>query len=254
MEGSKLLDDVIAVVRQASAAVMEIYNSGDFNVETKADNSPVTYADKTANQIIEDGLKKISNFPIISEEGGHEASGNTFWLVDPVDGTKEFIKKNGEFTVNVGLVYEGEPILGVVSIPAQSTIYYGVKNQGSFKQIGDKEPSPIKAEYAGKVPTIAASRSHLDQATEDFIKTLGRHKLVQSGSSIKICLVAEGKATLYPKLGETHMWLWDTAAADAVLRAAGGTILDENKNQPLTYDPAELAVPSFVAHAKNSQN
>lgn len=251
MENGKLLNGVIEIVRQANAAVMEIYNSGDFDVEVKDDNSPLTRADKASNKIIEDGLKQLSNFPIISEEGNHQVDANEFWLVDPVDGTKEFIKRNGEFTVNVGLVYNGEPILGVVSIPATDTLYYGVKNSGAFKQVGDKEPQPIKAEYSGKIPAVAVSRSHLNEETEAYLNQLGEHKLIKSGSSIKFCLVAEGRAAIYPRLGPCM--LWDTAAADAVLRAAGGQTINAETNQPLTYDPSQLRNPHFYALASSTR-
>lgn len=295
-----LLEKCIEIAREAGVAVMEIYGSDDFEVETKSDDSPLTKADKAANEIIEAGLKRISDYPIISEEGSHSlgslpeashldavqgskeergsrtngtvserqtqpdaamrqelgrAAGSasrqgqalrSFWCVDPIDGTKEFIAKNGEFTINIGLVENGEPLLGVVFAPAQEIMYFGSKGNGAFKQAGDESPQKIEAKFNGEIPAVAVSRSHLNEATEKFLDRLGDHQLLKTGSSIKFCLVAEGAAALYPRLGPSH--LWDTAAADAVLRAAGG------KTEPsLIYDPAELINPSFVARAGNQE-
>ncbi len=254
-ELKSLLEKVIGIAHEADAAVMEIYNSGDFEVEMKEDDaqpgyiSPLTKADKAANQIIEAGLKKISDYPIMSEEGSHKIQADKFWCVDPIDGTKEFIARNGEFTVNVGLVENGEPILGVVSAPAQDVIYYGAKGYGAFRQASSKQAQKITAKFDGQVPVVAVSRSHLNPETEKFLEELGGYQLLKSGSSIKFCLVADGTATLYPRLGESH--LWDTAAADAILRAAGGIIAAVTTGQPLVYNPSELINPHFLVSAAN---
>lgn len=248
MPAPSLLESCIDVVHQAGTAVMEIYNSGDFEVEIKSDNSPLTKADKAANEIIEAGLKKIADYPIMSEEGNHQISSKIFWCVDPIDGTKEFIAKNGEFTINIGLVENGEPVLGVVYAPAKNVIYYGARGQGAFKRVGASETEEIGAKFSGKIPVVAVSRSHINEQTEKFLEEIGKHQLLKTGSSIKFCLVADGTAAIYPRLGPSH--LWDTAAADAVLRAAAGKIIGSN-GQPLIYNPKNLINPSFIACAAN---
>lgn len=248
-EPSPLLAECIKLARKASDAVMEIYNSDDFDIKTKEDNSPVTKADKLANKIIEAGLKQISNYPIISEEGNHEASANSFWLVDPVDGTKGFVARNDEFTVNIGLVKNGRPALGVVSAPAKNLLYYGGKNLGAFKQIGGDEPARITANYKGKIPLVFASRRHRGEALENFLVELGEHEETSMDSSLKFCLLAEGAAALYPRFAPCM--LWDTAAAEAILVAAGGQIVRANDGQQLAYDPGQLENPFFIATAAN---
>lgn len=242
------LDQVVELARQAGAAVMEIYGSGDFDVTTKDDNnfkSPLTKADKAAHAIIEAGLQRMSNYPIISEEGSHDAGGSdTFWLVDPIDGTKEFISGNGEFTINIGLVKGGKPVLGVVYAPSKSVMYFGTAD-GAYRQEDGHKPVSISAGYKGKVPTVVVSRSHLNDGTQKFLDELGEHKKVSMGSSLKLCLVAEGKATVYPRFAPTS--LWDTAAADAVVRAAGGQVADTN-GAMLEYRPESgLLNPYFIA-------
>lgn len=230
---------------------MEVYDSDDFEVELKSDNSPLTKADKAANQIIVAGLKKISEYPIISEEGEKEASSDgAFWLVDPVDGTKEFVKRNGEFTVNIGLIKNSAPVLGVVLAPAKELLYFGAEGQGAFKQEDDEKPVEIKANFTGDVPVVFASRSHRDENMDKFLEELGEHKEMNMGSSLKICLVADGTAALYPRFAPTM--LWDTAAAHAILNAAGGT-LKQTAGQPLPYNPAELTNPFFIARTTNWQ-
>lgn len=248
MVDEKLLQNVVRIARAAGDAVMDIYNSGDFAVEIKADNTPLTKADKKAHEIIEAGLKEISDYPILSEEGEHRVSEAEFWCVDPIDGTKEFIKKSGEFTVNIGLIKDGEPVLGVVGVPAQNQIFYGAKNLGAFKQVGDGSPQEVKAEFSGSVPVVAGHHEVEDEL-KIFLQKLGEHEIVIKGSSLKFCLVAEGLAAVYPRFYGSH--LWDTAAGDAVLRAAGGRTLTAGTGQPLVYDPAELTNPFFVAATSN---
>lgn len=246
-ELEQLLTEVITIAHRAGIAVMDIYNSGDFDVEIKADNSPLTRADKVANEVIETGLKQISDWPIMSEEGDHEIDSSTFWCVDPIDGTSDFIEKNGEFTVNIGLIKSGRPVLGVVLAPARDVIYYGSEAAGAFKQVSTSKPQPIEAKFNGKVPVIAVSRSHPSDEVDKFIKGMGSCELVKIGSSLKFCLVSEGVAAVYPKPSETHMKLWDAAAADAVLRAAGGAMVVAETGEPLTYDPSDINIPGFIA-------
>lgn len=248
-EPSELLEQVITIIRAANKAVLEVYNSDDFGVEIKDDNTPLTKADKAANQIITSGLNEISNWPVMSEEGAHDIAGDTFWCVDPVDGTKEFVKRNGEFTINIGLIKNGQPVLGVVSIPAQDTIYYGAEAVGSYKQIGYQSAVKIEAKFNSEKPVVAISRSHNNSETEAFLADLGEHETVQTGSSIKFLLVAEGKATIFPCLSDRN--LWDTAAADAVLRAAGGSVIARDTQQPISYDPTHLLNSNFAAIAED---
>ncbi len=248
-----LLEEVINIARQAGQAIMEVYGSDDFEVEVKKDGnfeSPLTKADKTAHDIIEAGLRRISDLPIISEEGSHDFAGaDKFWLVDPLDGTKEFIKKNGEFTVNIALIEHGSPILGVVDAPAKGLLYAGEKGKGSYKTEENGQKTEIGASFKGQKPVIIASRSHRDKRLDKLLSAIGEHEEISMGSSLKLCLIAEGKAQIYPRLAPTY--LWDTAAADAVLRAAGGRITDTSGRE-LTYNPAEtLKNPFFVATAGN---
>ena len=243
-----LLQACGSLARDAGKAVMQIYNSGDFEVELKSDNSPLTKADKRSNEIIEAGLKTISDFPILSEEGPHDVgSSKTFWLVDPLDGTKEFIKRNGEFTINIGLIKNNEPVLGVVYAPARKVLYFGAAESGAFKQPDGKKAERIVAEYQGLLPTVATSRTHLSSAAEAFAAKLGEHRTIYAGSSLKFCLIAEGTATVYPRF--VPCWLWDTAAADAIVRAAGGTVNDLH-GRALVYDPGHLQSPHFIAATK----
>lgn len=232
------------IAREAGEAIMRVYDSGDYKVETKEDDTPVTYADKLANGIIEVGLKKISDWPILSEEGSHNVDGaSRFWCVDPIDGTKEFIAKNGEFTVNIGLIENGEPILGVVSAPAKNVLYYGARGYGAFKQAGTDEPIKIEAKFTGPVPVVTNHQT-VEKELEELLGKIGEHQMLIMGSSLKFCLVAEGAAAMYPRFYGSH--LWDTAAGDAVLRAAGGKIEPE-----LVYDPTELLNPNFITTAGN---
>jgi len=250
----RLLEQVIEVAHQAGEAVMGIYESDEFEVTTKKDKdyeSPLTAADKAAHEIIEAGLKRISDYPVISEEGSHKVDGDTFWLVDPVDGTKDFISRNGEFTLNVGLIKNHKPVLGVVYAPAKKVMYFGTNGEGAYKQENGRQPASISAVYNGKTPTAVVSRNHLNDETLKFLDKIGIHKKVSVGSSLKLCLVAEGKAAVYPRLGPTS--LWDTAAADAVVRAAGGTVTDINGSE-LEYRPEQdMLNPYFIVKAKNWQ-
>ncbi len=236
---------------------MEIYVQ-DFEVITKEDKSPLTEADRKANAIIVEALEQhYPHIPIISEENkmvpyDERKYWSRFWLVDPLDGTKEFIKKNGEFTVNIAFVEEGCPTFGVVHVPATGVTYYGVVGEGSYciQHGGDAVPmgkTPILYTQKEHV-VVVASRSHLTPETEDFVadlKTQGKSvDFLSSGSSLKFCLVAEGKADVYPRFGPTMEW--DTAAAHAVALGAGRHVYKAGTAEPLTYNKEDLLNPYFI--------
>lgn len=246
----ELLDKVVIIAKKAGDKIMEVYESRDFDVATKSDESPLTKADLAANEIITSKLKEISDLDIVSEEGRHETKSEKFWLVDPLDGTKEFIKHNDEFTVNIALVENGAPILGVVYAPAKNLLYFGAKNFGSFKIDADGKHE-IQAIFSGDIPVVVASRSHRDERVNRLLEEIGPHKEISMGSSLKLCLVSEGKAQIYPRLAPTM--LWDTAAADAVVRAAGGKV-GTLQGDELVYKPSEnLKNPFFVVTASNDK-
>lgn len=255
----------ISASLQAGIEIMKIY-AEEFTVEMKEDKSPLTAADKKSNEIIMQFLSATS-IPVISEENKqipYEERKNwtQCWIVDPIDGTKEFIKKNGEFTVNIALVENSIPLLGVVYLPAQKTLYFAEQERGSFKyQLSEnEEDNPPKFEdliqksqRLGGVEkpekyTIVASRSHLSKATEDFIndtkKRYGEVEIVSKGSSIKLCLVAEGNANVYPRIAPTMEW--DTAAAHAVAKYAGFNVNDFYEKTELKYNKENLLNPYFI--------
>ncbi|MCH8533136.1 MAG: 3'(2'),5'-bisphosphate nucleotidase CysQ [Saccharospirillum sp.] len=252
MTNKTLLTQIEHLAHKAGEAIMAIYQR-DFEIETKADQSPLTEADKAANDIIVAGLKALPEaIPILTEEAvsdfaGADAQGR-YWLVDPLDGTKEFIKKNGEFTVNIALIEQGKPILGVVYAPALNATYTGGEGLGAFKTDQNNQRQPITvSEHQPEEPwRVVGSRSHASPETQAWLDQLGNHELIPMGSSLKICLVAEGAAHLYPRLGPTC--LWDTAAAHAIVNAAGGKITTP-EGQPLTYaTPTQTLNPWFIVH------
>lgn len=236
------------IARQAGAAIMNIYNGGQLDVEFKEDNSPLTKADQAANDIITAGLHQISSHAIISEENNVRSSkSSTYWLVDPLDGTKEFIKRNGEFTVNIALVESGVPILGVVYAPVADIMYWGVRYIGAFKEEASYPSQRITSVYKRKIPTVVASRSHRNAELEKFIADIGEHEEITMGSSLKLCLVAEGRVSIYPRFTPTYVW--DTAAAHAIVSAAGGHVKEVSGNE-LTYSlQGNLKNPFFIAAA-----
>ncbi len=255
-EPNSLLRGVIEIVREAGLAAMVVYRSDDFGTVYKSDNSPLTLADKSANNIIVKGLQALTpNIPIISEESPEiippeRGTLSTIWLVDPIDGTKEFIDKTDNFTVNVGLVKDGTPVLGVVYAPAKRLLYYGILGQGAWKQLDDKPREEISAKAIQRPKRIAVSRSHKNAATRGYLKGVGEHQLVELGSSLKLCYVADGTVDLYPRLGSSMEW--DMAAADAVVRAAGGTVIAYDTKLPIAYNKADLHNPDFIASTGNS--
>ncbi|NHH99932.1 3'(2'),5'-bisphosphate nucleotidase CysQ [Oceanimonas sp. MB9] len=251
----ELLNQTDALARQAGDAIMEIYGR-DFAVEHKEDNSPLTEADAAAHQIIVNGLNTLPlTAPILSEEdtagfAGADDQGR-YWLVDPLDGTKEFIKRNGEFTVNIALIEQGEPVLGVVYAPALGLGYMAAKGLGAFKTEGNGEPEAIRVveHKEGQPWRVVGSRSHAGGELPALLAKLGEHELVAMGSSLKLCLVAEGKADVYPRLGPTS--LWDTGAAQCVVEQAGGRVLQLN-GEPLGYaNTREVLNPYFLALGEN---
>ncbi len=251
------INHIIEIAQKAGAAILEIYEQ-PFEVESKADESPLTTADKASNQIIVDALEQFySNIPIISEENKQtdyetRQSWEYCWMVDPLDGTKEFIKKNGEFTVNIALIHKGKSILGVVYVPVKNITYYATEGQGAFKIEGDNAPVQIKAIGADTVETvrICASRSHLNDDTKTYVESCKEKyanvELISAGSSLKFCLVAEGKAHIYPRFAPTMEW--DTAAAHIVTTESGATI-SQPDGQPLVYNKENLLNPYFLVKA-----
>lgn len=221
------IQHVVAIAKKAGDSIMHIYEQ-DFEVEYKQDNSPLTLADKKANDIIEDGLNQLSaRFPILSEEGEEilykdRKHWEYFWLVDPLDGTKEFIKKNDEFTVNIALIHKDTPVLGVVYAPALDVCYWAKQGEGAFK---DGQKLPLKTANQRNTYKIVVSRSHMSDETQVFIDAINTRKekeLISIGSSLKICLVAEGEADIYPRLGPTMEW--DTGAAHAIVDESGKSL------------------------------
>lgn len=259
------LKTAIKAALKAGEEILNIYNdpTSDFEVEQKADHSPLTIADRKSNEVIMEYLQKTS-YPIISEENraidyNIRRDWTTVWIVDPLDGTKEFIKRNGEFTVNIALTTSGVPILGVIYIPVKRILYYGTLENGAFKSentdISDTPEHiaqnairiPIDNPHSGCI--AVASRSHMNAETEQFIARLqekyGHVKLTSIGSSIKICLIAEGAADIYPRFAPTMEW--DTAAGHAIAKAAGKELYQENGETPLHYNKENLLNPWFIA-------
>lgn len=247
-----LLPGVLDVARAAGRAISEIYARADLKVETKADQSPLTAADRAAHEVIAAGLARLSpDIPLWSEESAAidwdtRRHWPEFWLVDPLDGTREFIKRNGEFTVNIALVRGHAPVLGVIHAPVLKRDYYGYTGGGAFRSDGGRPGEPIRVRSPALPPVrVAGSRSHRGSSLDDILANLGDHTLVSMGSSLKFCLVAEGEADFYPRLGPTSEW--DTAAAQAVVEAAGGAVLDL-QGQPLRYNTRrDVLNPFFIA-------
>lgn len=262
-----MLDLAIHAALDAGKEIMRIYDDPkqDFGIERKADNSPLTLADKAAHRCIVRHLES-TGIPVLSEEGAQlpyeeRKAWKRLWIVDPLDGTKEFIKKNGEFTVNIALVEDGNPVLGVIYVPATGFVYAGEEGKGAWKadvrlfyeeegRTFRKESLPIEREVwrGSGLFTIVASRSHLTPETKEFIGQMRREhgdvRLISSGSSLKICLVAEGAADIYPRFAPTMEW--DTAAGDAIARAAGRKVVDAKTGQPLRYNKPDLHNPWFI--------
>jgi len=253
----------VRAAMNAGQKILEIYNT-DFEVEYKSDESPLTLADQASHHLIVNALQKY-NIPILSEEGKkikfeERKHWDKIWIVDPLDGTKEFVKRNGEFTVNIALVENGKPVFGVIFAPVLNKLYWGALNKGSFaidienntsfSSLAELQKQAIKLPQPkeDKDYQVVASRSHLSPETEEFIHKLKKEhskiSTVSIGSSLKICLVAEGKADIYPRFAPT--WEWDTAAGHAIVKAMGGKITHTDKPDELTYNKEDLLNPWFV--------
>jgi len=264
-----MLETIKNVALQAGRAIMDIYTRPDssWQVERKSDNTPLTLADRESHRIIARTLEQ-TGIPLLSEEGAHlpyaaRCKWHRLWVVDPLDGTKEFLKRNGEFTVNIALVEDGLPVMGVVFAPARQRIWWGAKKVGAFTAtvsegrdvdgamtyiFGESRILPLKARMPGQPFRVVASRSHLSPETEAFIDSLrseyGEIQTVSAGSSLKFCLVAEGNADIYPRLAPTMEW--DTAAGHAISLAAGCVVSAATDGQPLLYNKEDLHNPFFI--------
>jgi 3'(2'), 5'-bisphosphate nucleotidase len=249
-EQAALLERVVAVAEQAAREILRVYDR-PVVATGKADGSPLTAADIAANEAISLGLRAFSEFPVVSEESPRvhhteSACWPAYWLVDPLDGTREFIDRNGEFTVNIALIRSGRPVLGVVSAPALGLTYQAASGRGAFLAGWDAPPRAIRTCVGTGAMRVAVSRSHGGDALPGFLAGLGHAQPVPMGSSLKICLVAEGKADLYPRLGPTSEW--DIAAAHCILTEAGGLLTDVF-GKPIRYNKEDIINPWFLAAA-----
>lgn len=257
MDFQTLIPTLRRLALEAGDRIMEIYDSPDFDVRAKSDDSPVTAADEAADALISEGLRAaFPDVTLITEEqaDSHALTASTFLIVDPLDGTKEFVQRRGDFTVNIAYVEDGVPVRGVVFAPAKGRLFYTQADGTSVEEMG-----PLHKDIVGdltplKVATpdnaalmVVASKSHRDQATDDYIAKYGVRDMTSAGSSLKFCLVATGEADLYPRLGRTMEW--DTAAGDAVLRGAGGHVVRFDDHTPLAYGKDGWDNPFFIAHA-----
>lgn len=272
---------LLLAAKRAGESIIEVYTT-NFDIQYKRDNSPLTIADKRSHQIIADLLSTspLNHFPVLSEEGRdipyeERKYWEYFWLVDPLDGTKEFINRNGEFTVNIALIHKDRPVLGIIYVPVKDTFYFGAEGIGAYKL--ERGNILISAGVDGKdldqdlfnevinksqnlsTPfnhkaikfTVIGSRSHMSKETEDYIDKLrekhGEVDFISAGSSLKFCLIAEGRADLYPRFGPTMEW--DTAAGQVIVEQAGGKVLNIENNEPLKYNKENLLNPYFVANS-----
>ncbi|MFN2307928.1 MAG: 3'(2'),5'-bisphosphate nucleotidase CysQ [Paracoccaceae bacterium] len=257
MDFEKLTAVMRSLALEAGDVIMEIYNRPDFEVKSKSDSSPVTEADEAADALISKGLRAaFPDVALVTEEqsASHGQDVSTFLIVDPLDGTKEFIKRRGDFTVNIAYVVDGVPVRGVVYAPARERMFFtqadgtAVEEQGPFEKgtMGAVEPISV-ANPDNNALMVVASKSHRDQATDDYIDLYLVRDSKSAGSSLKFCLVATGEADLYPRLGRTMEW--DTAAGHAVLNGAGGEVVRFDNHQPLRYGKSGFANPFFIAYA-----
>jgi 3'(2'), 5'-bisphosphate nucleotidase len=249
MQYSYLLPEALKIADIASQEVLRIYLT-DFKVDYKADESPITAADLASHRVIVEGLRELSHdIPILSEEGAdisweERKHWRRFWLIDPIDGTKDFTQRTDEFTVNIALIEDGVPVLGVVTAPALKEAYWGAQGEGAFKRDRTGAIRQISVAEPKDVVRVVASKNHLNEDTKAFIQKFESHELVQAGSSLKFCRIAEGQADIYPRLGPTCEW--DTGAAHAVLNAAGGKV-ETLEGKPLVYGKEDVLNPFFVA-------
>lgn len=266
-----LVESVIAA-KKAGAAIMEVYGS-DFSVEQKEDRSPLTLADKRSHDVIADRLNSLQacKLPLLSEEGkdipyGERKAWEYYWLVDPLDGTKEFIRRNGEFTVNIALIYRDRPVMGVVLVPVKDVLYFACDGAGAFRLSGasalknsvsfeELKGAAVRLPFKTTTFTAIASRSHLSAETSSFLEELkkehGGMEIISAGSSLKFCLVAEGSADVYPRFAPTMEW--DTAAGQAIVEQAGGSVLQHGTGGPLRYNKENLLNPWFIVRRSKSK-
>jgi len=245
-----LLNEVKLLSVRAGEAILEIYKT-DFNVQNKEDNTPVTAADMAAHHLIVDGLMQLTpDVPVLSEESTYpdfkvRAKWKRYWLVDPLDGTKEFVKRSGEFSVNIALIDDHKPILGVIYSPVNQVLYFASKHDGAFKAVQGQSAARIEIQKmsAGRI-TAALSRSYIGPRFKVFLESFGEYTTISLGSSLKSCLVAEGGADIYPRFGPTSEW--DTGAAQCIVEEAGGMLVDTDL-QPLRYNTKDsLLNPYFI--------
>ncbi|MEM7375268.1 MAG: 3'(2'),5'-bisphosphate nucleotidase CysQ [Bacteroidota bacterium] len=256
---TSLLEHLTHIAEAAGQEILTIYADEEkFNiVDFKANDSPLTLADQAAHNVIVDRLQALTpEIPILSEEGrdipySERSAWTKFWLVDPLDGTKEFIKRNGEFTVNIALVENGEVIMGCVHVPVKGTTYFAAKGEGAFKIEAGQAPVSIQAAELDRTASglrIVCSRSHMSPAVEEYIKQFDQPEAVSMGSSLKLMLVAEGKADIYPRLAPTMEW--DTGASQIIVEEAGGTVINHATGNPLRYNKENLLNPWFIVFSK----
>jgi 3'(2'), 5'-bisphosphate nucleotidase len=251
----ELLNPLIDIVNQASQSIMEVYDRNDFDIMSKYDDSPLTSADLLSNDIICKGIKSISDFPIISEENmeipyDERIKYEYFWLIDPIDGTKEFIKKNDEFTINVALVHKDQAILGIVKAPAIGETYYAVKGFGAYLETSIEKTQLFCTEHDTKADglRIPVSMSHINNSTLGFLSQFSNHIRIPSGAALKFMLIANGKADIYPRLAPTMEW--DTAAPQIIVEEAGGTLINFDTGLSMRYNKQSLINPGFITYSK----
>ena len=242
MDLHSLVEPIVALAEDAGRAILEVYST-DFEVQSKDDESPLTQADLASHRWIDAGLRSLTpDSPIISEESGlppfeERGQWQRYWLIDPLDGTREFVNRNGEFTVNIALIDDHRPVLGVVHVPVLNKTYVGCEGIGAHRRDGDTDPVSIQVASASAASArVVGSRSHRGASLDAYLENLGDHNMVPMGSSLKFCVVAEGEADLYPRLGPTSEW--DTAAAQAVVEQAGGSVLTLD-GKPMKYNAKE---------------
>ena len=244
---------IVRIAEEAGRAIMQVYESADLGVTYKDDKSPLTEADKRSHAIISEALAKLTpEIPVLSEEGKdipHDTRKDwqRFYLVDPLDGTKEFIKRNGEFTVNIAIIDRGRPALGVIHIPARGVSYLAAEDAGAYRL--DTDGTQKRIEATGAIATdelaVTASRSHGAEELERFLERLNVRERVSAGSALKFCMIAEGRADIYPRFGPT--WEWDTAAGHAIVLEAGGRVVDTEGKDELQYNKPVLKHKGFIA-------
>jgi len=249
MNLKEFVDPIVSLAIDAGQAILEVYAT-DFDVQSKADQSPLTQADLASHHCIIAGLAALTpDIPIISEEEGlpsfeERGQWQRYWLIDPLDGTKEFVNRNGEFTVNIALIDSHKPVFGVVHVPVHEKTYVGCEGHGAELREGDSITAIHVAESSGRPVRIVGSRSHRGSSLDAFLNKVGESDMIPMGSSLKFCVVAEGRADIYPRLGPTSEW--DTAAAQAVVEQAGGTVL-ELDGKPLAYNAkSDILNPWFI--------